>query len=124
MICSSEKRFFTSNLLGVGNWTPNRCATQTRGDVGHNRRRDFRHSTQLTQKCRSHSTLRRIIINKSNRWYFDTKACTGMDEIGAVSASGIYRSHVADVKVTQENTREVLNNSPRSCDNRTEATGR
>ncbi|AUI89196.1 hypothetical protein EBA01_01335 [Xanthomonas oryzae pv. oryzae] len=34
MICSSEKRFFTSNLLGIGNWTPNRCATQTRGDVG------------------------------------------------------------------------------------------
>ncbi|QBH00762.1 hypothetical protein EYC56_17580 [Xanthomonas oryzae] len=34
MICSSEKRFFTSNLLRVGNWTPNRCATQTRGDVG------------------------------------------------------------------------------------------
>ncbi|QBG96093.1 hypothetical protein EYC55_12370 [Xanthomonas oryzae] len=33
MICSSEKRFFTSNLLGIGNWTPNRCATQTRGDV-------------------------------------------------------------------------------------------
>ncbi|PPV04842.1 hypothetical protein XavaCFBP5823_21275 [Xanthomonas axonopodis pv. vasculorum] len=35
MICSSEKRFFTSNLLGIGNWTPNRCATQTRGDVAH-----------------------------------------------------------------------------------------
>ncbi|AUJ11234.1 hypothetical protein BVV20_01345 [Xanthomonas oryzae pv. oryzae] len=33
MICSSEKRFFTSNLLGLGNWTPSRCATQTRGDV-------------------------------------------------------------------------------------------
>ncbi|QBG86719.1 hypothetical protein EYC54_01720 [Xanthomonas oryzae] len=31
MICSSEKRFFTSNLLEVGNWTPNRCATQTWG---------------------------------------------------------------------------------------------
>ncbi|QBH00731.1 hypothetical protein EYC56_17390 [Xanthomonas oryzae] len=38
MICSSEKRFFTSNLLGVGNWTPNRCATQTRGDVESIRR--------------------------------------------------------------------------------------
>ncbi|QBG98196.1 hypothetical protein EYC56_00295 [Xanthomonas oryzae] len=34
MICSSEKRFFTSNLLGIENWTPNRCATQNRGDVG------------------------------------------------------------------------------------------
>ncbi|AUI89646.1 hypothetical protein EBA01_04325 [Xanthomonas oryzae pv. oryzae] len=33
MICSSEKRFFTSNLLGLGNWTPSRCATQTWGDV-------------------------------------------------------------------------------------------
>ncbi|QBG83041.1 hypothetical protein EYR27_02485 [Xanthomonas oryzae] len=33
MICSSEKRFFTSSLLGIGNWTPNRCATQTRGEV-------------------------------------------------------------------------------------------
>ncbi|QBG95112.1 hypothetical protein EYC55_05885 [Xanthomonas oryzae] len=33
MICSSEKRFFTSNLLGVGNWTPNQGATQTWGDV-------------------------------------------------------------------------------------------
>ncbi|AXI20644.1 hypothetical protein CDO11_05150 [Xanthomonas oryzae pv. oryzae] len=31
MICSSEKRFFTSNLLGVGNWTPNGGATQNRG---------------------------------------------------------------------------------------------
>ncbi|AUJ12553.1 hypothetical protein BVV20_10655 [Xanthomonas oryzae pv. oryzae] len=34
MICSSEKRFFTSNLLGIGNWTPNWGATQNRGDVG------------------------------------------------------------------------------------------
>ncbi|QWN28130.1 hypothetical protein DGM85_05910 [Xanthomonas phaseoli pv. phaseoli] len=34
MICSSEKRFFTSNLLGVGNWTPNCGATQNRGDGG------------------------------------------------------------------------------------------
>ena len=33
MICSSEKRFFTSNLLGLGNWTPNNSATQTWGDV-------------------------------------------------------------------------------------------
>jgi hypothetical protein len=33
MICSSEKRFFTSNLLLVGDWTRNRAATQTRGDV-------------------------------------------------------------------------------------------
>ncbi|AXQ10512.1 hypothetical protein BCR61_19745 [Xanthomonas oryzae pv. oryzae] len=33
MICSSEKRFFTSNLLGVGNWTPNGGATQNRGDA-------------------------------------------------------------------------------------------
>ncbi|OWB26125.1 hypothetical protein XocBAI20_15655 [Xanthomonas oryzae pv. oryzicola] len=33
MICSSEKRFFTSNLLGIGNWTPNQGATQNRGDV-------------------------------------------------------------------------------------------
>ncbi|PPT82852.1 hypothetical protein XthCFBP4691_17115 [Xanthomonas theicola] len=33
MICSSVNRFFTSNLLGVGNWTPNRGATQNRGDV-------------------------------------------------------------------------------------------
>jgi hypothetical protein len=32
MICSSEKRF-TSNLLQVGNWTPNYRATQNRGDV-------------------------------------------------------------------------------------------
>ncbi|QBO03988.1 hypothetical protein BRM08_02700 [Xanthomonas oryzae pv. oryzae] len=35
MICSSEKRFFTSHLLGVGNWTPNGGATQNRGDVAH-----------------------------------------------------------------------------------------
>ncbi|MBO9887879.1 hypothetical protein, partial [Xanthomonas phaseoli] len=32
--CSSEKRFFTSNLLRLGNWTPNCGATQNRGDVG------------------------------------------------------------------------------------------
>ncbi|PTA72730.1 hypothetical protein C9412_04545 [Stenotrophomonas sp. Nf1] len=31
MICSSEARFFTSNLLGSGNWSPNCCATQSRG---------------------------------------------------------------------------------------------
>jgi len=36
MICSSEKRFFTSNLLRLGDWTPNRGATQKRGDVGAN----------------------------------------------------------------------------------------
>ena len=34
MICSSVKRFFTSNLRLVGDWTPNRRATQNRGDVG------------------------------------------------------------------------------------------
>ncbi|RTY05718.1 hypothetical protein EKT70_15445 [Stenotrophomonas geniculata] len=34
MICSSEKRFFTSNLLVVEDWTPNRRATQSRGGVG------------------------------------------------------------------------------------------
>ena len=34
MICSSENRFFTSNLRRLGNWTPNRRATQNRGDVG------------------------------------------------------------------------------------------
>lgn len=34
MICSSEKRFFTSNLLVVEDWTPNRRATESRGDVG------------------------------------------------------------------------------------------
>ncbi|QBN80471.1 hypothetical protein EBA15_18100 [Xanthomonas oryzae pv. oryzae] len=34
MICSSEKRFFTSNLLGVGNWTTNQGATQNRGTSG------------------------------------------------------------------------------------------
>jgi two-component system NtrC family sensor kinase len=33
MICSSENRFFTSNLRRLGNWTPNRRATQNRGDV-------------------------------------------------------------------------------------------
>ncbi|QWV01233.1 MAG: hypothetical protein IRA32_20770, partial [Xanthomonas citri pv. citri] len=33
------------------------------------------------------------------------KACIGRDETGAVSASAIYRSHVADVKVSQENTK-------------------
>lgn len=31
MICSSLKRFFTSNLLLVGDWTPNCRATQNRG---------------------------------------------------------------------------------------------
>ncbi|WP_313497430.1 hypothetical protein [Pseudoxanthomonas mexicana] len=33
MICSSENRFFTSNLLIRWDWTPNRPATQNRGDV-------------------------------------------------------------------------------------------
>ncbi|MBB3835764.1 hypothetical protein FHR55_004024 [Xanthomonas arboricola] len=31
MFCSSEKRFFTSNLLRLGNWTPNYGDTQNRG---------------------------------------------------------------------------------------------
>jgi hypothetical protein len=34
MIYSSLKRFFTSNHLRLGDWTPNRRATQNRGDVG------------------------------------------------------------------------------------------
>ena len=33
MTRSSEKRFFTSNLLRFGDWTPNRTATQKWGDV-------------------------------------------------------------------------------------------
>src|SRR5581483_8302938 len=33
MICSSVKRFFTSNLRRLRDWTPNRRATQNRGDV-------------------------------------------------------------------------------------------
>ncbi|WP_208622784.1 hypothetical protein, partial [Xanthomonas codiaei] len=32
------KRFFTSNLRRVGNWTPNCGATQNRGDVALNTR--------------------------------------------------------------------------------------
>ena len=31
MICSSENRFFTSNRRRLGDWTPNRRATQNRG---------------------------------------------------------------------------------------------
>jgi YD repeat-containing protein len=31
MICSSVNRFFTSNLLRMGDWTPNHRATQNRG---------------------------------------------------------------------------------------------
>ena len=34
MICSSEKRFFTSNLLVIEDWTPNRFSTRSRGGVG------------------------------------------------------------------------------------------
>ncbi|QBG83122.1 hypothetical protein EYR27_03055 [Xanthomonas oryzae] len=45
MICSSEKRFFTSNLLGIGNWTPNQGATQTRGEVAYKM-----HGTQTAGK--------------------------------------------------------------------------
>ena len=37
MICSSVKRFFTSNLLGLRDWTPNRRATQKWGDVDDTR---------------------------------------------------------------------------------------
>lgn len=33
MSCSSENRFFMSNLLRVGDWTPNRSAAQTWGGV-------------------------------------------------------------------------------------------
>src|SRR3546814_519502 len=38
MICSSVNRFFTSNLLQMGDWTPNLGATQNRGDVDAARR--------------------------------------------------------------------------------------
>ncbi|QBH02326.1 hypothetical protein EYC57_01075 [Xanthomonas oryzae] len=61
MICSSEKRFFTSNLLGVGNWTPNQGATQNRGDVGVRRdppdpsRHANRHA-RYTYPAHSHTT--------------------------------------------------------------------
>ncbi|QEO26092.1 hypothetical protein F0H32_07730 [Xanthomonas translucens pv. undulosa] len=44
IICSSVKRFFTSNLLKVGNWTPNRHATQRWGYVGWERERRFGHA--------------------------------------------------------------------------------
>ncbi|MCX7514916.1 hypothetical protein, partial [Frateuria sp. STR12] len=52
MICSSEKRFFTSNLLRMGDWTPNRCATQRRGDVGDKKtqRRDIKHAAKLAKE--------------------------------------------------------------------------
>ena len=33
MICSSENRFFTSNLRRLRDWTPNQFATQMREDV-------------------------------------------------------------------------------------------
>jgi hypothetical protein len=33
MICSSEKRFFTSNFLVIEDWTPNRFTTQSWEDV-------------------------------------------------------------------------------------------
>ena len=34
MICSSANHFFTSKLLVGQDWTPNRRATQNRGDFG------------------------------------------------------------------------------------------
>lgn len=33
MICSSVNRFDTSDLLAVGDWTPDRSATQSGGGV-------------------------------------------------------------------------------------------
>ncbi len=47
MTCSSEKRFFTSNLRLVGDWTPNRPATQKRGDVAPPKGADFQLATAL-----------------------------------------------------------------------------
>ncbi|QBG96064.1 hypothetical protein EYC55_12205 [Xanthomonas oryzae] len=64
MICSSEKRFFTSNLLGIGNWTPNRCATQTRGDVAVEDADDLR---QVDHRETQHQTPELILRPNARR---------------------------------------------------------
>jgi type I restriction enzyme S subunit len=66
MICSSENRFFTSNLRRLGNWTPNRRATQNRGDVGAiatNKKRRLR-----SEACFDLNTMGLIPVDSSGEW--------------------------------------------------------
>jgi len=60
MICSSLKRFFTSNLLGLGDWTPNLRATQNRGDVG--RRSELKRLRVLEEENRK---LKQLVADLS-----------------------------------------------------------
>jgi len=53
MICSSENRFFTSNLLAVRDWTPDRRATQNRGDVAPSVKVDQDEINQIENYARS-----------------------------------------------------------------------
>ncbi|AWK19794.1 hypothetical protein BRN03_17660 [Xanthomonas oryzae pv. oryzae] len=57
MICSSEKRFFTSHLIGIGNWAPNGGATQNRGDVGSSNGSTILRARYLDSKRPAASTL-------------------------------------------------------------------
>ncbi|AXQ76649.1 hypothetical protein BXU03_20870 [Xanthomonas oryzae pv. oryzae] len=59
MICSSEKRFFTSHLIGIGNWAPNGGATQNRGDVGSSNGSTILRARYLDSKRPSKSSPRR-----------------------------------------------------------------
>ena len=69
MICSSVKRFFTSNLLELRDWTPDRRATQNRGDVDlveslfANRRNEEPTRQSLAQLIRNLEELENDIVH-------------------------------------------------------------
>ncbi|WP_139790954.1 hypothetical protein, partial [Xanthomonas phaseoli] len=56
-----EKRFFTSNLLRLGNWTPNCGATQNRGDVATiTRKSEITTDTRLSLSTHLNTTFLEI----------------------------------------------------------------
>ncbi|MGG6316268.1 site-specific integrase, partial [Stenotrophomonas muris] len=98
MICSSEKRFFTSNLLLIEDWTPNRFATQSRGDVATGLR-----TSEMIGLCWSDIDWRKGTVKIRRAWVMGKmkapKTESGVREVQllqpAIDALKAQRTHTA-----------------------------
>ena len=90
MICSSVKRFFTSNLLESRNWTPDRRATQNRGDVGWTSAGFAADAATATNEGRGVIPAPQIAVDRDRRTITATLPAEAMDFPTDLTGAKVY----------------------------------
>jgi len=102
MICSSVKRFFTSNLRRLRDWTPNRRATQNRGDVGRIERLkgQLANVDSSTWRERFKSDVEEEVTQVKKVWEATWKEqCDGKRLIEDLSKSVVFQTKIRNFKI-------------------------